>query len=74
MRLSLTTRQRVAVALGFGMFIAVSLAVGYLASSVPSPQQACEKRCAKVNKTGRLVYHGPATSRDTQYVSDCECR
>ena len=74
MRLSLQTRQRFAVALGFAAFIAVSLIVAYFAGGVLTPQQACEKRCAKLNKSGQLVYHGPATSRDTQYVSGCECR
>lgn len=64
------------VALGFAAFIAVSVLFVYFTSGLPSPQQACTKKCASLNKSGQLVYKGPATSRDfyKEANSVCECR
>jgi hypothetical protein len=64
-----------AVAIGFAVFIAISLAVAFLASSASSPKQSCMTKCSAFGKQGHLVYSGPATPKQ-QYKeahSECQC-
>jgi hypothetical protein len=47
----------------------------YMQGDTPTPQQMCTKRCAVGNKSGTLVYKGPATPKSKSYDMDrdCEC-
>jgi hypothetical protein len=64
------------VAGGFAAFIAVSALMAYWVGGMPSPGEACSRKCAAMNKQGHLVYKGPATEKDfyKQANSVCECR
>ena len=67
-------RLGLSLAAGLAILMAFSLLMAYLASLFDSPEQVCKKQCAKFNKLGELVYHGPATPKDTSRLSDCVCR
>ena len=75
-RLSLSQRRSIAVLVGFLVFVALSLAVAYGTSGLPSPQQACAKKCSANGHTGTLVYSGPATTKDfyKDANSTCSCQ
>ena len=66
-------RRRLTVAVGLAVFIGAGLAAALLALQVPGFRQACAKQCALQHKEGRLVYKGPATPRNTESASECEC-
>jgi hypothetical protein len=55
--------------------VALSGLLFYMKSNTPTPQQMCTKRCAAGNKSGTLVYKGPATPKSKSYDMDrdCEC-
>lgn len=77
MTLSKQAKRSVVVALGFAAFVAASLVGSYLLSFVPSPRQACARSCEHQNKTGVLVYTGPATPKDgpaKDVLSECRCQ
>jgi hypothetical protein len=73
-RASRDQRARVAVVIGFMTFVACAVAASYVSGLLPGPRGACAKHCAQQGKQGVLAYHGPATSKPTEYQSDCECR
>jgi len=74
--MSKEVRRRLAVAIGFAAVVAVSVLVSCFTGNRPPPQQICTQKCAALNKSGELVYSGPATSKDfyKQANSVCECR
>jgi len=75
MKMSPNVRRGLMVCVGFGAFIAASLLIGNWVGDRPSPGQVCTQKCAEQHKTGRLVYSGPATSKEfyKQANSTCEC-
>ena len=76
MKTQLSTSRNLAVAAGFTIFIAASLALAFVLRDVPTPAQACEKKCSAVGKSGFLVYSVSATPK-SQYKeanSECQCR
>lgn len=75
-KISKEVQRGLAVAIGFAAVVGVSVLVSRFTGNQPSPQQACTQKCAALNKSGELVYAGPATSKDfyKQANSVCECR
>ena len=76
MKLSVETQRRLSVSAAFLLFMAVTLVVAYLVRDVPTPREACEKKCAGYHMQGELVYHGPAGKGGIvqDLRSECECR
>jgi hypothetical protein len=65
-----------AVALGFSVFVGISLVAALVLGRSPSPQKACTERCAAIGKQGNLHYNGPATPKSTykEAHSECQCK
>ena len=66
----------VIVAIGFAIVVIAGLAIGYLMSQLPSPEEACRKRCAESNRSGRLVYVFPpeqTAGMRGKGPQNCEC-
>lgn len=66
----------IVVAIGFAVFIAAGLFIGYLLSQAPSPEEACRTRCAEIKRSGRLVYEYPpeqTAGMRGKGPTNCEC-
>lgn len=66
----------VLVLLGFVVPMLLVLLVAYLLRNVPSPEDACRKECAAVNRAGRLVYVYPSemtAGMRSKGSTKCEC-
>jgi hypothetical protein len=76
MRLSNETKRISSLAAGFSLFMVGILLVAYLLRNLPSPYEACTKRCAAMHKSGQLIYRGPWTSKSHVREADsvCECQ
>lgn len=69
-------RRSAVVVVGFALFLGLAILIGAWLGQIPSPQKACNERCALQNKQGQLVYSGPATPKQgyKDANSTCECR
>jgi hypothetical protein len=47
------------VALVFAGAMVVALGVAYLLKDVPTPEEACERKCQSLNRSSRLVLEYP---------------
>jgi hypothetical protein len=62
-------------ALGFIAFIGLSLLVVLLMRFAPPlPREACEIHCRQIGMRGELHYSGPASSKSTEFMSECICK
>jgi hypothetical protein len=59
MKLSLEAKRRWLVAFGFGAFVGLSLAAGYLFGMLPTFEEKCETHCKERGMTGRMEYVYP---------------
>ena len=61
---------------GSSVFIGGIALVSNFLRNVPSPYEACTRKCAAQSKSGQLIYRGPATPKSAykDAFSECECR
>ena len=65
------------VAAGFGVFIAAGLLVAYLIGMLPTPEEACVKRCSAVGKQGQMSYVYPpeiTAGMRSRGPMECKCK
>lgn len=78
MKAPVPTRRPLLVALGFLVFVGLSVFASYLVGLRPTQAQACQKTCAALGKAGELAYNGPLSSKPRNPVydplSECQCK
>ena len=70
------TRRRFAVAAGFALFIAISLAAAYLLGLLPTFEEKCVRQCKASGKNGQMEYifsAGQTAGMRGRGPKECKC-
>ena len=59
MKISVEAKRRWQVALGFGVFMALSLAANYFLGLLPSFEEKCQAQCRAIGKSGHMEHIYP---------------
>jgi len=63
------------VAAGFGAFVGAGLLVGHFLGMLPTPEEACIKKCSSVGKQGEMAHvYPPEITAGMRSKGPMECR